>query len=47
MKIATIIILIGIAIFFIPILIVGLEKTKKYRPSADQAIEAIFKELQK
>lgn len=40
-------ILIGIAIFCIPILIVGLEKTREYRPTADKAIETIFKELRK
>ena len=40
-------ILIGMVIFFIPILIVGLEKTREYRPTADSAIEAIFKELRK
>ena len=42
-----IIILIGMIISFIPILIICLEKTKEYRPNADQAIEAILKELRK
>ena len=40
-------ILISMAIFFIPILIVGIEKTREYRPTADRAIETIFKELRK
>lgn len=34
-------------IFLIPILIVGLKKTIKYRPTADKAIEIIFKEFRK
>ena len=40
-------ILIGIAIFFIPILIVGILQTKKCRPDADKAIQTICEELQK
>ena len=40
-------ILISMAIFLLPILIVGLEQTKEYRPTADKAIEAIFEELRK
>ena len=42
-----IITLIGMIIFFIPILIIGLEKTREYRPTADKAIDAIFEELRK
>lgn len=40
-------ILISMAVFLIPILIVGIEKTREYRPTADEAIETIFKELRK
>ena len=42
-----IIILISMAIFLIPILIVGISRDREYRPTADEAIEAIFEELRK
>lgn len=40
-------ILISMAIFLIPILIVGISRTREYRPTADKSIEVIFEELRR